>query len=380
MGVDREAGQASLEYTGVLALVSAALATGAIVGVADVGRAVAVGVRAGICVVAGDVCRASDAAVAGLSPCTTLERARGGGASVVLASLRLGGGDDLTVATRSDGTVLVTEAEDRTVGASAGLGVDASPLGIELGVEGSYELVAGTGRAWELPDGAAARRFLLTAAESRPPPTWRFGEAESVLEGELAAKAAGVKLTALETSARTAAGARVGRGRTTLYLRGRLDGPAPSLWTPAGTHRVDGPTTGDVMVELSRERGELRELAFRTVEPGARPGQVVETVGRLDLRVPANRAAADALLRWRAPWPPAVAADLRAAALRTVEAGTVERAVYAVDHDTVELDLEIRLGLALGLDVERVDVERRLLEASAWTPGSRERERYDCVR
>jgi hypothetical protein len=380
MGVDREAGQASLEYTGVLALVGAALATGAIVGVGDVGRAVAAGVRAGICVVAGDVCRASDAAAAGLSPCTTLERTRGGGASVVLASLRLGGGDELTVATRSDGSVLVTEAEDRSVGASAGLGVDASPLGIELGVEGSYELVVGTGRAWELPDGAAARRFLVAAPDSRPPPTWRFGEADSVLEGELAAKTVGVKLTALETSARTAAGARVGRGRTTLYLRGRLDGPAPSLWTPAGTHRLDGPTTGDVMVELSRERGELRELAFRTVEPGARPGQVVETVGRLDLRVPANRAAADAVLRWRAPWPPAVAADLRAAALRTVEAGTVERAVYAVDHDTVELDLEIRLGLALGLDVERVDVERRLLEASAWTPGSRERERYDCAR
>ena len=146
MGVDREAGQASLEYTGVLALVSAALAAGAIVvGWQTWAARWRSACETGICVVAGDVCRASDAAAAGLSPCTTLERARGGGASVVLASLRLGGGDELTVATRSDGTVLVTEAEDRTVGASAGLGVDASPLGIELGVEGSYELVAGIG-------------------------------------------------------------------------------------------------------------------------------------------------------------------------------------------------------------------------------------------
>jgi hypothetical protein len=132
------------------------------------------------------------------------------------------------------------------------------------------------------------------------------------------------------------------------------------------------------MVELTRERGELRELAFRTVEPGASTGEVVETVGRLDLRTPGNRAAVDPLLRWRAPWPPAVARDLRAAALRTVQAGTVERAVYGVREQATKLDLEVRLGVALGIDVARVEVERRLLEASAWTPGSRKRERVDC--
>lgn len=362
----------------MLALVGAALAAGTAVGLGDVGRAVAAGVRTGICVVADDVCRASDAEAAGLSPCTTLERTRGGGATVVLASVRLGGADELTVATRSDGSVVVTETDGRTVGASAGIGVDASPLGISLGVEGRYELIVGSGRAWELPDGESARRLLAAAPDSRPPPTWRFGEADSVLEGEIAAKAGGIKLTGVETSARMAAGARAGRGRTTLYLRGRVDGPSASLWTPTGTRRASGPTTGDVMVELTRERGELRELAFRTVAPRAHSGQVVETVGRLDLRVPANRAVADRLLRWRAPWPPAVAPDLRAAALQTVRAGTVERAVYAVEEDTAELDLEVRLGVALGLDVERVDVERRLLEASAWTPGSRERERFDC--
>ena len=375
-----ERGQASLEYTGVLALVAAVLAVGgaAVAALGDVGAAVAAGLRTGICVVAGDVCRASDAEAAGLSPCTTTERTRGGGATVVLASLRLGGGDQLTVATRSDGSVVVTETDDRTVGASTGIGVDASPLGIELGVEGRYELVVGSGRAWELPDGEAARRLLAATPDSRPPPTWRFGEADSVLESEIAAKAGGIELTGVELSARMAAGARVGRGRTTLYLRGRVDGPSASLWTPTGTRRASGPTTGDVMVELTRERGELRELALRTVAPGVKSGEVVETVGRLDLRVPENRAAADRLLRWRAPWPPAVAADLRTVAVRTVQAGTVERAVYGVEEDRLELDLEVRLGLALGLDVERVDVERRLLEASAWTPGSRERERVDC--
>jgi Flp pilus assembly pilin Flp len=377
--VGRESGQASIEYAGVLGLVAAVLAAAGTAGGLDgVGRAVASGLRTGVCIVAGDVCRASDAEAAGLEPCTVHERSRGSAGTVVLASVRLGGGGEWTVASRSDGSVLVTETEDRAVGASAGLGVEASPLGIEVGVEGRYELVLGSGRTWELPDAEAARRFLAAPAESRPPPTWRFGQADTVLAGGLVADAAGVELTGVETSVHAAAGARVGRGRTTLYFRGRVDGPGAWLWTPAGTRRAPGPTTGDVVVELTRERGRLRELAFRTVGPGGRTGEVVETVGRLDLRSPANRAAVDPLLRRRAPWPPAVARDLRAAALRTVQAGTVERAVYGVREDAHELDVELRLGVALGIDVERVDVERRLLEASAWTPGSRERERVDC--
>jgi hypothetical protein len=371
-------GQATLEYTGVLALVAVVLASaGVALGLDGVGRAVASGVRTGICIVAGDVCRASDAEAAGLSPCTVRERSRGGGATVVVASLRVGGDDRMTVASRSDGSVLVTQAHDRAVGASTGLGIEASPLGVELGVEGKYDLVFESGSAWELPDAAAARRFLAAPPETRGPPTWRFGQADSVLGAEAAVKAGGLKLTAVETTARAAAGSRVGRGRTTLYVRGRVDGPVASLWTPVGTRSVAGPTTGDVIVELTREHGELRELAFRTVEPGPR-SEVVETVGRLDLHDEANRAAVAPLLRWRAPWPPAVARDLRAAALRTVQTGTVERAVYGVDDDSVDVNLEVRLGLALGMDVERVDVERRLLEASAWTPGSRERERVDC--
>jgi hypothetical protein len=370
-----------MEYTAVLGLVGSALAAAGTAGGLDgVGSAVAAGLRTGVCIVAGDVCRASDAEAAGLSPCTVLERSRGSGGTVVLASARLGGGDEWTVASRSDGSVLVTQSEDRTVGASGGWGVEASPLGVEIGVEGKYELVLGSGRSWELPDAEAARRFFAARPDSRPPPTWRFGEADSVLAGGVVAGVGGIDLTGVETSASAAGGVRVGRGRTTLYVRGRLDGPSASLWTPAGTRRARGPTTGDVMVELTREHGALRELAFRTVEPGPRSGEVVETVGRLDLRSPANRAAAEPLLRRRAPWPPAVTRDLRAAALRTVQAGTVERAVYGVREQSTELDLEVRLGVALGIDVERVDVERRLLEASAWTPGSRERERVDCAR
>ena len=247
-----------MEYTAVLGLVGAALAAAGTAGGLDgVGSAVAAGLRTGVCIVAGDVCRASDAEAAGLSPCTVLERSRGSGGTVVLASARLGGGDEWTVASRSDGSVLVTQSEDRTVGASGGWGVEASPLGVEIGVEGKYELVLGSGRSWELPDAEAARRFFAARPDSRPPPTWRFGEADSVLAGGVVAGVGGIELTGVETSASAAGGVRVGRGRTTLYVRGRLDGPSASLWTPAGTRRARGPTTGDVMVELTREHGAL---------------------------------------------------------------------------------------------------------------------------
>src|SRR5690242_14802585 len=100
-------GQATAEYVGLLALVAAAvLGTGALVGLDPVGHAVARGIRTGICIVGGDVCRASDAVAAGLEPCTVGERSAGGGATVSIAWVRIGDARGWTVATRSDGSVL----------------------------------------------------------------------------------------------------------------------------------------------------------------------------------------------------------------------------------------------------------------------------------
>jgi hypothetical protein len=377
--LDDSTGQAGAEYAALIALVAAALAAaGPAAALGEVGSAVAGTIRTGICIVAGDVCRASDAAAAGLQPCTVGERTRGAGATLTVASLRLGAGGEWTVASQSDGSVIVTRADERSVGAVAGVGIEASPLGLELGVERTYTFAIGSGRAWEFPDAAAAARFLAASEDDRPPPVWRFGDAGSVLIGEAAVKVGGATLTGVESSARAAAGARLGRGMTTLYVRARADALDATVWVPGGERRVEGPSTGDVIVELTRDGAGLRELAFRTAER-APDDRVVETVGRLDLRDPANRAAVAPLLAHRLPWPPAVAADLRAAVRRTVQAGTVERAVYEVRDGSRGFEVAARLGIALGLDAERVAVERRLVAASAWTPGSRERERFDCI-
>ena len=382
MSRDRVAGQASAEYTAVLALVAAALVgAGAVVGPAGVGEAVAAVVRTGICIAGGDVCRASDAVALGLAPCTIAERRRGGGATLTVLSLRAGGEGEWTVASRSDGSVVVTEALTRSAGAGGGIGLEASPLKLELGVEGAYAFTVGSGRTWELPDAAAAARLLAADDDDRPPPDWRFGDLGAELVAQAGAMAAGALLSGVEASAHAAAGARIGRGRTTVYVRARIDDPGaagltPDAVAPAAPSRAP---RHDLLVELARDAGGLREIAFRVAEGGARAGQVVETVGRLDLRVPANRAAAAPLLARRLPWPPGVRDDLRAVVRRTAQAGVVERAVYEVSDDSRGVEAAARLGLELGLEVDRVRVDRRLVAASAWTGGSPERERVDCL-
>lgn len=365
------------EYTGLLALVGAALAGAGVVAAPGIAEAVAGTVRTGICIVAGDVCRASDAAAAGLAPCTVTEHARGEGLAFTVASLRLGADEGWTAARRSDGSVLITHADSRQVGAEFGVGIEASPVALELQAEGKLDYVLGRGRAWEFPDNEAAVRFLRSSDRDAVEPTWRFGDAGAVLTGELSAGAGGVELTAVESTARAAAAVRVGRGLTTYYLRARFDALDIHLISPGTDLSASGPSTGDAIVELTRDAGGPREIAFRTVTR-AGSGRLVETVARLDLRDAGNRAAAAPLLSRRLPWPPAVARDLRALVARSVRTGVVERAVYDVTDRSDGLELSAKLGLALGVDTEEVDIDRRLVAATAWTNGSPARVRADC--
>src|SRR6185436_16596989 len=106
-----------------LAFVSA----GAMVGLGEVPTAVASTVRTGICLVAGDICRDSDARAAGLQPCVVDDRSEGGGTTFSVGWLRVGGADGLLIAQRSDGSVVVTESEQERGGVGAGIGVEATP-------------------------------------------------------------------------------------------------------------------------------------------------------------------------------------------------------------------------------------------------------------
>lgn len=368
-------GQATAEYVGVLALAAVVfVAAGAAVGLGDVGTAVAATVRTGICIVTGDICRDSDAAAAGLHPCTVGERTEGAGTTFSVGWFRIGGSDGLVVATRSDGSVLVTKTTEGRGGAVAGLGLEASPLGVDVGVEGAIDFTLMSGATWEFPSLAAARRFLA-GDHDQVRPTWEFGDAGEVLSAEAKATVGGATLAGVGASATSAAGARVGRGHVTVYIRVRLETGA-KLLLPGSAGRIAGPSTGDVMVELTFERGVPREIAFRGLGRDADGGRVVDTVARLDLRDPANRRAAETVL---ARLPSGAAVNLRALMLYTVRHGTVERAVYDVRDDSSGFELGVKVGAALGVETEDVEVERRLVAASAWTHGSQERLREDCV-
>src|SRR3954467_15789857 len=127
-----ETGQASAEYVGLIALAAALLVgAGVAVGLGGVGTPVASTVRTGICIVAGDVCRDSDARAAGLEPCTVHEKTTGDGTTFAIAVVRIGGSNGKIGATRSDGSVLVTETDEGHAGQVAGIGVEASPLGVD---------------------------------------------------------------------------------------------------------------------------------------------------------------------------------------------------------------------------------------------------------
>ncbi len=384
------AGQASLEYVGLLALVATAFAVAVpAAGPAGLPARVAGVVRTGVCIVAGDVCRASDAAAAGLRPCTLSDERRGGALAVTILSVRIGEEHQWLVARRSDGSVAVTKVARDDVGASGGLGYELGPL--KAGVEGEAGLRVAAGVGWEFPDAAGARRFLaaarygLSGAIARWPAAWRSGEAALATSGwaGLGVVATGEDGAALEgpaagieVSAESALGARIGRGSTTLYLRAETGGPRT---TGVLDGVLDPGARGQVVAEYTRDGPAPRELAFRVSAPGAREHEVVETVARLDLRDAGNRAVAARLLRHRAPWPPAVAADLRAAVLRAVRTGTVERSVYAVEDGSRSLELAGRLGAEIGVEAGYSKVDRRLVEASAWTAGSQERAREDCI-
>jgi hypothetical protein len=370
-------GVSSAEYTALLGLIAAALAgTGAVVGVGAVGEAVASGLRTGICIVGGDVCRASDAEAAGLAPCTLADHTRGEGLTFTVASLRFGADDRWTVARRSDGSVVVTHTDERMLGGKVGIGAEASPLGLEAELSGRLDYALLSGRAWEFRDAAAAVRFLKDRDAVEP--TWRFGDVGAVLASEAEMDVGPMTLGEFETSARAAAGARVGRGLTTYYVRTRADALAGGLSLPGVDGRLNGPSSGDAVVELTRDGAGPREVAFRRVQRGTKPGQVVETVARLDLRDAGHRAAAEPLLSFRLPWPPAVARELRALVARAVRSGIVERAVYDVVDDSDGVELGVSLGLSLGLKASEVDVDRRLVAAHAWMQGSPARERADC--
>jgi hypothetical protein len=361
-------GQASIEYVVILLVVAALLAVAA-VAVPGVGERVAAAVRTAICIAGGDVCRASDAAAAGLRPCVVRARSSRSETAVDIALVRLGENGEWQLALQSDGTALVTRLDEAEAGMTGGVGFTFSPVGIDASLDGSVVGGYHGGRAWRFRDPRAAAAAIEHGGPQRlPDVTWHAlgGDAEGYAGFDAGAELARAGLTA---SFGSALGVREDGPRRTLTLDLDLEQPSLGIDLP-GFPAAPGDLR-ELVAEVGWEDGRLREIALRTATGDEE--RLEEFTGRLDLRDAANRAFAARLLG--APTP----ARLQALWSRIVSHGVVEFGGYAVGERRRGFNVAARLGVALGLTRERISSERRLTEAVAWIGGGPPQRRFDCL-
>jgi hypothetical protein len=376
--VPPNSGQASTEYVAVLLVIGAILAGAATVAIAapGVGERVVRTVRTGLCIVGGDVCRDSDARAAGLLPCVTAERSDRQDTTLDIAVLRLGGHGEWQLALQSDGRAVVTRLEESDIGATVGVGLTFSPAGVRA--DASAALVAGFhgGRAWRFADAAAARAFLEAAMrdasvyERRAPDlSWRALKERA--GGELSLVVADLAKAGLTVGADAALGMREDGARRTLTLDLGIDDPAFAVELP-GLRAAPG-TRRSWIADVSWEHGALRELVLRSATGDSKRRD--EYSARLDLRDPANRAAAERVLQLHVPG----RAELAALAARMRSAGVVEYDGYSVAERRRGISVAGKLGVALGFEHEQVSSEQRLVDAVVWVRGGPPQRRFDCI-
>jgi hypothetical protein len=391
-GTRPTAGQATTEYIAAIALIAAILVLAApAVGAPDLGKLVVAKMRLALCIVGADICDARSAAAAGLAPCPLATDITGHEATATAYSIELGHQLMLTVTPNSDGTVTVVRSATGIAGVGTGAGpeLSAGPVAFKLGVSGSL-----TGRvrgavAWHFRDQAAADRFLEHAKVNSVrwnafPPAWHSVEnaREILAAGSVAAGGAGSKergeLVGLAASGQGAIGARITTGRPRLItIYGRVSTDGPELSFPLIPSKGFG--KHEWLVELTLGPDGARELAFRHAAAGESDSKLTESVHRLDLRDPANRAVAAPLLSVRLPWGSRERATIAAVARRIRSHGTIERTVSSVQDDTKGLSGSVKGGWKFGGSIKRIKVHRELVSASARV-GGLDRERYDCVR
>jgi hypothetical protein len=362
------AGQAALEYIAVISLVTALLLLAApAVGAPSLAGSVARGIRIGVCVVVDDICTREEAVSAGLPPCQLRSKTRGYEESVTVFSVDVGSKDELTGYRESDGSVSLVWTGGVSIGLSGGLG-----LGLPFVDAGAHAKLA-VARGWRFPDAAAARRFIAEMPRSALdqkhwPALWHTVESGRDLAAALSVQLPWVDLASLGISAQDALGARMTRGGgVTLYYRPSFDGPEATLPFIPSTGRGEA----SLMAELSLDDEGPSQLTLRQVLPADHGNRLTESVARLNLHDPVNRA----LLPWTR-----LASDPRGVVKDVVRHGTVEHNVYSVNDTSRSAAGELAIGIKVGASGTLVNVERALVDATARTPGSdKQRSRFDCL-
>ena len=140
-----------------------------------------------------------------------------------------------------------------------------------------------------------------------------------------------------------------------------------------------GPGRDDWVMEYTFGHGGPRELVFRHGDMTDGGNRLTETVLRLDLRDPANRAAAQPLLGLDWPWPQSAKARVAAVLARIKSDGTIETSVSEVADDTLGISGSVAGDIKFGGAAKRIKVHKQLVSATALTGGPYLRERFDCA-
>ena len=400
MGCQR--GQGTVEYVGLVALL--ALVMGAAVTAwsdpTAIGSAVTREMARALCIVSGGLCDADRA------PCVTAERRDAKAWHVNAVVFRVGKGQALVREERSDGTVALTLARDRSGGLELGMGADVRAGGVALGLDVRAAWLArrGSGATYVARDRAEADRLqerLLAGRGPLPRPGTRYAEWGADREYELSA-ATGlteIGVTHLPSFARGVE-TDVASGRRTVYV------DHASGWEGVlivGGARGKGARTADERYGIRLDaRGRPRELVVlaggELRGSGDLPTSVAEVAGhllvpasggrrwtletRLDLGDPdVRRAAAGFLQAIRSPrprigGPPGPEGELRRL-LR--ERGAAEARTYAVEQSDESLGAHVGTGTRYGGGKDSSRRATRLLAATSRGPGGAWRRRDDCL-
>lgn len=420
-GRDDQAGQASLEYAGVLAIVAAVcLVTASVTGGGAIANAVVRGIERALCRVTGGDCLATE-----LAACTVRSRETGGRIGVKLTFVKLGGSLSLLREELSDGTIDVTlidgtdAAPTAALGASGGVRLGGDRVGGGLITQAELLVRLGRRRIWHRPDAASADRLIRDIGEhvaanvgERAIPVIGTGvrrlahavglDGDALPTPDVSGVSAGVE-GAIDAELGGIVAARAGfeaslggtrdhaTGRRTLVLA--IEGEAAVTLSEAaggaGLTRRGGPT-----VSLTYDRrGEPLELGvavagtaggdFGLDLPQRSAGDDadrVEVSARLDLRRDENRVVYERLLGALAP--------SRAASLPRAVAALADRVVRASRRDVVRYattdtgygaDAEAAAGARFGGAVEVSQSTAELRDAWTRPAGGAWEQRTDCL-
>jgi len=368
-------GQATVEYVALLALAAMLLALAApLAGLAPVGAAVVHTIRLGICLVANDFCSQADARLNGLGPCTVARREQELDGAFALGPLRFGSDVVWSAAADSDGGVEVglQAGGDAGVGI-AGIGIDApGPLSLHVGGEGTLTLQLRRGAGWSFGSGDEAQAFIdgLPGSALARAPSW-VSSTDS-LDAALAAgvKLRGVDAAGLQADAKASHAVQVGPGDVAhVFYEAELSGPALHA-LGAGFAELG---TLSWTIEKIYASGVPAGLVLRTAQSSAGGGEVTETVRRIGLGSPLLR---NAFARYFEPGPQLPTSS----DLWLIDGlGRVERSTYSVSGTAVGVGLDVQAGGEVGVGEHLSVTRQRLIEATATTLGSAQRERFDCL-